>query len=181
MSRLGKTPLPLPEGVKVSVEGVEIKAQGPKGSLSAKLVDGITVSVGDGGVLVSRRDDSRPQRASQGLIRSLVANMLTGVSEGFTKTLEMTGVGYRADAKGQEVHLSLGFSHPIVYTLPEGISVKTDNQNVITISGIDKQLVGEVAAGIRGLRPPEPYKGKGIRYGGEQIRRKAGKTGAAAG
>jgi len=135
LSRLGKTPLPLPEGVKVSVEGVEIKAQGPKGSLSAKLVDGITVSVGDGGVLVSRRDDSRPQRASQGLIRSLVANMLTGVSEGFTKTLEMTGVGYRADAKGQEVHLSLGFSHPIVYTLPEGISVKTDNQNVITDFG----------------------------------------------
>lgn len=181
MSRLGKYPVAVPNGVKVNFDGTRLEAQGPKGKLDLGLVEGISIDVVEGGVLVSRTDDSQQQRANQGLIRSLVTNLVTGVSAGYTKTLEMEGVGYRAEAKGSELHLSLGYSHPIVYTLPEGIKAEVDKQNVITISGIDKQLVGEVAAGIRKLRPPEPYKGKGIRYQGEQIRRKAGKAGAAGG
>ena len=181
MSRLGKVPVALPDGVKVVCKGDRIEAEGPKGKLAVASQPGLTVTIDERGVLVSRSDDSRDQRAKQGLVRSLVTNMLLGVSQGWTRTLEMTGVGYRADVKKQEVNLQLGYSHPIVYTLPEGITAKVDNQNTITISGIDLQLVGEVAAGIRKLRPPEPYKGKGIRYSDEQVRRKAGKAGAAAG
>ncbi len=178
MSRLGKVPLQVPSGVKVSVEGRRVRAEGPKGKLELELMDGIEVEVGDGSVLVKRRDDSRAQRAAQGLMRSLIGNMIAGVSEGFSKTLEISGVGYRAEVRGKEVHLSLGYSHPIVYQLPEGVSASVERQTVITITGVDRQLVGEVAAGIRKLRPPEPYKGKGIRYSDEQIRRKAGKAGA---
>ena len=181
MSRLGKVPVGLPDGVKVAVKGDVIEVEGKKGKLTVGTQPGLTVTVDEQGVLVSRADDSRDQRAKQGLVRSLVTNAVRGVSEGWTRTLEMTGVGYRADVKKQEVHLQLGYSHPIVYTLPEGVSAKVDNQNTITIEGIDLQVVGEVAAGIRKLRPPEPYKGKGIRYSDEQIRRKAGKAGAAAG
>ena len=181
MSRLGKIPLPVPKGVKVAVAGDKVNVEGPKGKLDADLVAGISVDVGDAGITVARSDDTREQRAAQGLVRSLVANMLEGVSEGFSKTLEISGVGYRADAKGGELHLSLGFSHPIVYRLPEGVKASVDKQTVVTINGIDRQLVGEVAAGIRKLRPPEPYKGKGIRYVGEMVRRKAGKSGAATG
>ena len=144
-------------------------------------MDGIALEIGERSVLVNRRDDSRLQRAAQGLMRSLVSNMLQGVSEGFSRTLEITGVGYRAEARGNEIHLSLGYSHPIVYQLPEGVTATVDRQTTITLSGIDAQLVGQVAAGIRSLRPPEPYKGKGVRYSDEQIRRKAGKAGAAAG
>ena len=179
MSRLGKIPLPLPDKVKLNVSGDEVHVEGPKGKLSLTLVDGISLEQGESGVTVGRRDDSREQRASQGLMRSLVSNMLVGVSQGFSKTLEITGVGYRADAKGSEIHLSLGFSHPIVYQLPEGVKASIDKQTSVTVTGIDRQLVGEVAAGIRKLRPPEPYKGKGIRYSDEQIRRKAGKAGVA--
>jgi len=181
VSRLGKVPVSVPEGVKVAVVELALAAEGPKGKLGVSMVDGISIELGDDGVLVNRRDDSSQQRANQGLIRSLVTNVLVGVSQGFTKVLEMEGVGYRAESKGNQVTLLLGFSHPIVYTLPEGVTADVDKQNVITITGVDKQLVGEVAAGIRKLRPPEPYKGKGIRYRGEQIRRKAGKAGAAAG
>ena len=177
MSRLGKVPVALPQGVKVRGEGDVIHVEGPKGKLEARLVDGIGMQVDDGGVTVTRRDDTRQQRASQGLIRSLVTNMVHGVSEGYTRVLEINGVGYRADAKGDQIHLSLGFSHPIVYQLPEGVKASVDKQTVVTVSGIDRQLVGEVAAGIRKLRPPEPYKGKGIRYAEEQVRRKAGKAG----
>lgn len=181
MSRLGKVPVSVPDGVKVNIAEGVFTADGPKGKLDVTLVSGIDFEIGDDGVLIKRTDDSQQQRANQGLIRRLVANAMLGVSQGYTKALEMEGVGYRAEAKGNEVHLNLGFSHPIVYTLPEGIAAAVDKQNVITITGIDKQLVGEVAAGIRKLRPPEPYKGKGIRYQGEYVRRKAGKAGAAAG
>ncbi|MEE8311512.1 MAG: 50S ribosomal protein L6 [Candidatus Binatia bacterium] len=179
MSRLGKIPLAVPQGVKINASGADVHVEGPKGKLSLSLVSGIELEQGDRGVTVMRRDDSRQQRAAQGLMRSLVSNMLVGVSEGFSKTLEITGVGYRADAKGSEVHLTLGFSHPIVYQLPEGVKAAVDKQTSVTVSGIDRQLVGEVAAGIRKLRPPEPYKGKGIRYSDEQVRRKAGKAGVA--
>ena len=181
MSRLGKVPVSVPDGVKVDFDGTLLNVTGPKGQLAVALVEGISLDVGADSVLVKRSDDSQQQRANQGLIRRLVQNVFAGVSQGYSKVLEMEGVGYRAEAKGNEVHLNLGFSHPIVYTLPEGVDAKVDKQNVITISGIDKQLVGEVAAGIRKLRPPEPYKGKGVRYQGEYIRRKAGKAGAAAG
>jgi large subunit ribosomal protein L6 len=180
VSRLGKYPVALPDGVKVNFDGTLLKAEGPKGKLDLGLVEGISIDVGDGGVLVNRTDDSQQQRANQGLIRSLVSNLLVGVSQGYTKVLEMEGVGYRAESKKNEIHLNLGYSHPIVYTLPEGVSANVDKQNIITIMGVDKQLVGEVAAGIRKLRPPEPYKGKGIRYQGEYVRRKAGKAGSAA-
>ncbi|TFH25320.1 MAG: 50S ribosomal protein L6 [Myxococcales bacterium] len=179
MSRLGKVPLPVPQGVKINAAGADVHVEGPKGKLSLTLVGGIKLEQGDPGVTVVRRDDSRGQRAAQGLMRRLISNMLVGVSEGFSKTLEITGVGYRADAKGGEVHLSLGFSHPIVYQLPAGVQAAVEKQTSVTVSGIDRQLVGEVAAGIRKLRPPEPYKGKGIRYSDEEIRRKAGKSGVA--
>jgi len=181
VSRLGKYPVAVPNGVKVNFDGTILNAEGPKGKLELGLVEGISIDVVEGGVLVSRTDDSQQQRANQGLIRSLVTNLVEGVSQGYSKVLELEGVGYRAEAKKNEVHLSLGYSHPIVYTLPDGVTASVDKQSVITISGIDKQLVGEVAAGIRKLRPPEPYKGKGIRYQGEYVRRKAGKAGAAGG
>lgn len=179
MSRLGKVPVSIPDGVKVNVAGDLIKAEGPKGKAELAVVPGISVSMEDGGVLCSRSDDSSDQRARQGLMRSLVTNLITGVNAGFSRTLELEGVGYRADVKGSDITLQLGYSHPIVYQLPEGVKGEVDKQSgAITVSGIDKQLVGEVAAGIRKLRPPEPYKGKGVRYQGEYIRRKAGKTGA---
>ena len=179
MSRLGKVPLTVPSGVKMRVDGESLFVEGPKGKLEVQMVSGISVEIGDGSVLVRRSDDSRGQRAAQGLIRRLVSNMILGVSTGFSRTLEINGVGYRADARGKELHLSLGFSHPIVYMLPDGVSASVDKQTVVTIAGVDRQLVGEVAAGIRKLRPPEPYKGKGIRYADEQVRRKAGKAGIA--
>jgi large subunit ribosomal protein L6 len=179
LSRLGKVPLPVPAGVEVRLDGDNLEVQGPKGKLETTIPSGVTVEVGDGTVLVNRPDDSRQSRSTQGLVRRLASNMLRGVSEGFTRRLEITGVGYRADARGAQVHLSLGYSHPIIYQLPEGVTATVENQTAVTIAGIDRQLVGEVAAGIRKLRPPEPYKGKGIRYSDEHIRRKAGKAGAA--
>jgi large subunit ribosomal protein L6 len=165
----------------VNIAGSAIKVEGPKGKLDLQVAEGIAVKLEDIGAVVSRSDDTREQRAAQGLVRSLLNNLVTGVSVGFTRDLELEGVGYRAETKGNEVHLSLGFSHPIVYTLPEGVSATSERQNAITLSGADKQLVGEVAAGIRKLLPPEPYKGKGIRYAGEYVRRKAGKAGASGG
>lgn len=179
MSRLGKIPLPLPDKVKVSVVDGRVTVEGPKGKLSEPLIDGSGVTVVPGGVLVGRASDERAHRSAQGLMRRLVSNMLQGVTNGFSRTLEISGVGYRADARGTSVHLTLGYSHPILYQLPQGISVAVDKQTVVTVSGIDRRLVGEVAADIRKLRPPEPYKGKGIRYSDEHVRRKAGKAGAA--
>jgi large subunit ribosomal protein L6 len=180
VSRLGKVPLKLPSGVKVNVAGDSLRVEGPKGKLSMESV-GLAVTVDDRGVLVGRPDDTRASRSRQGLIRSLVRNMLHGVADGYSKTLELQGVGYRADARGKELHLTLGFSHPVVYTLPDGVAAKVENQTLVTLSGVDRKLVGQVASDIRELRPVEPYKGKGIRYRDEQVRRKAGKAGATGG
>ena len=179
MSRLGKIPVAVPDKVKVSLTNGTITVEGPKGKLSEPLIPGVDVSVSDGGVLVGRTGDGRPERSAQGLVRRLVGNMIQGVTTGFTRTLEISGVGYRADVRGKAIHLTLGFSHPVYYQLPDGVSAAVEKQTVITLAGVDRQLVGEVAAGIRKLRPPEPYKGKGIRYSDEHVRRKAGKTGAA--
>lgn len=178
MSRLGKIPIPVPSGVTVELAADQAKAKGPKGELTQSYVDGVSVSLEEGSIHVARNSDSRADRAAQGLMRRLLANMVEGVHAGFSRTLEITGVGYRADAKGSEIRLSLGFSHPIVYQLPDSVSVAIDKQTVITLNGPDRQVIGEVAANIRKLRPPEPYKGKGIRYSDETIRRKAGKAGA---
>jgi len=181
VSRLGKIPLKLPTGVKVAVASGTLQVEGPKGKLSMPVAPGIDLKVDDKGVLVGRPDDTRESRSRQGLVRSLVRNMINGVSAGYSRVLELQGVGYRADARGREVHLTLGFSHPIVYTLPEGVTAKVENQTAITLAGVDRRLVGEVAADIRKLRPVEPYKGKGVRYRDEQVRRKAGKAGATGG
>ncbi|MFQ5478518.1 MAG: 50S ribosomal protein L6 [Candidatus Binatia bacterium] len=178
MSRLGRRPIPIPDGVKVDLGEAEIRVEGPKGKLNMSSIEGITVRFEENRLVLDRSDDSRGQRSSHGLARRLLANLVEGVSVGFSKTLEINGVGYRADVKGNQLHLSLGFSHPVVYQLPEGIAAEVDQQNAVTISGIDRQVVGQVAAEIRRLRPPEPYKGKGIRYRGEHVRRKAGKAAA---
>jgi large subunit ribosomal protein L6 len=162
----------------VNVAGGAVRVEGPNGKLSLHPESGLSVSVDDKGVLVSRADDTRDARRRQGLARTLIRNMITGVSTGYNKVLELQGVGYRADARGRELHMTLGFSHPIVYTLPEGVTAKVENQTLITLSGFDRELVGEVAAGIRKIRPVEPYKGKGVRYKDEKVRRKAGKAGA---
>jgi large subunit ribosomal protein L6 len=179
VSRLGKIPVTVPGGVTVTLSGDEVRAKGPKGELSTTVSGGITVRQDGDLLVVERPSDDRAVRARQGLVRRLVANVVEGVSTGFSRTLEITGVGYRADAQGKELHLQLGYSHPIVYTLPDSVTATVDRQVSITLSGPDRQLVGEVAANIRKLRPPEPYKGKGIRYSDETIRRKSGKAGAA--
>lgn len=181
MSRLGKVPLPVPKGVTVSMDDVQLRAKGPLGEMMVTLDPAAPIQLDTGTVLITRTGDGRHERARQGLVRRMVSNALTGVSTGFTRKLEITGVGYRADARGQEVHLTLGFSHPIVYQLPPGVKASVEKQVSITLSGADRQVVGEVAAGIRKLRPPEPYKGKGVRYGDEHVRRKAGKAGKAGG
>jgi large subunit ribosomal protein L6 len=172
--------VPIPDKVKVAVKDGSLFVEGPKGKLNERLMRGVDVKVENGGVLVGRTGDSREERSAQGLVRRLVINMLHGVTQGVSRVLEINGVGYRADARGNAVHLTLGYSHPIFYQLPPGVTVAVDKQTVITITGVDRQLVGEVAAGIRKLRPPEPYKGKGVRYANEQVRRKAGKAGATA-
>ena len=179
MSRLGKIPIQIPSGVDVKLADGSVRVKGPKGELDCRIVDGVEISIDDGKVTVTRKGDSRAERSAHGLMRRLVANMVEGTSDGFSRSLEIQGVGYRADAKGSIINLSLGYSHPIVYQLPEGVTAKVENQTLVTVSGPDRQLVGEVAANIRKLRPPEPYKGKGIRYADEQIQRKAGKAGAA--
>lgn len=179
MSRVGKQPITVPAGVTVSVEDGMFVAEGPKGKVSESMLEGIPVEIGDGVVTVTREGESGAQRAKHGLVRALLANAVHGVSEGFSKQLEIHGVGYRASLKGSEIHMSLGFSHPVVYPVPEGITAEVDEKaGRITIRGANRQQVGQVAAEIRRLRPPEPYKGKGIRYSDELIRRKVGKAGA---
>jgi len=181
MSRVGKQPIPIPQGVKVTVEDRVFVAEGPKGKVRQSLLKGIPVEIEDGVVTVSRDDDSGDLRSKHGLMRALLANAVVGASEGFSKQLEIHGVGYRASLKGSEIHLSLGFSHPVVFSVPEGIEVQVDEKaGKITVSGADRQQVGQVAANIRRLRKPEPYKGKGIRYSDEVVRRKVGKAGVAA-
>ena len=181
MSRIGKEPVAIPQGVNVNISGNTVSAKGPKGQLSMVVRDEVNVAVQGSEVKVTRRGETREARSLHGLTRTLISNMVTGVSEGFEKKLEIVGVGYKADAKGRSVTLNLGFSNPIDYKLPKGIDVKVDKQTSMTVSGADKQLVGQVAAELRGFRPPEPYKGKGVKYVGEHIRRKAGKAGKAVG
>lgn len=177
MSRIGKAPIPVPSGVEINQAGRTLSVKGPKGTLSQELPGDIVVRREDGQLLVERPDDERQNRAFHGLTRALVANMVVGVTEGYRKQLEIQGVGYRAAAKGStQLELALGFSHPVVITAPEGITFETPQPTRIDVIGIDKQRVGQVAANIRAVRPPEPYKGKGVRYVGEYVQRKAGKT-----
>jgi large subunit ribosomal protein L6 len=178
MSRIGKAPITVPSGVEVGVAGSTVKVKGPKGELSREIPDRVTVRQDGDSILVERTDDTREARALHGLIRSLVANMVTGVTEGFRKELDIVGVGYRAAAKGgSSIELALGFSHPVVVDAPPGIEFVVPQPTRIEVHGIDKQLVGQVAADIRAWRKPEPYKGKGVRYVDEHVRRKAGKAG----
>jgi len=175
MSRIGKKPVAVPNGVTVSIDGQTVKVKGPKGELQTKLVDLVDVKLEDGQVVVSPVDQTKPARSAWGMSRTLVANLITGVTDGFTRKLEINGVGYRAAVQGQGLQLNLGYSHDVVYPIPQGIEIKTPKPTEIEISGIDKQRVGQVAAEIRGWRPPEPYKGKGIKYAEETIFRKEGK------
>ena len=178
MSRIGKLPVPVPAGVDVTIDGQVVSVKGPKGTLSHTVVDPITVEKGDGVLDVKRPDDSRDSKALHGLSRTLINNMVLGVTEGYEKKLEIVGVGYRVLSKGPtKLEFQLGYSHPIIFDAPEGITFTTDGPTKLGVVGIDKQLVGEVAANIRKLRKPEPYKGKGVRYAGENIRRKVGKAG----
>ena len=179
MSRVGRMPITVPAGVKVAIADGQFTADGPKGKVSERLLDGIPVEIEDGVVKVTRESDSRELRSRHGLVRALLANAVHGAAQGFTKKLEIHGVGYRAEVKGREIHFALGFSHPVIFAIPEGIDIEVDKQNRITVSGASRQQVGQVAAEIRALRKPEPYKGKGIRYADEEIRRKVGKAGAA--
>ena len=178
MSRVGSSPIPGPSGVEVAIDGDLVTVKGSKGSLQRQVPSVISVRNDDGTLLVERADDERRSKSLHGLTRSLVANMVTGVSNGFVKELEIVGVGYRANAKGpRKLELALGFSHPVVVEAPEGITFECPTPTQITVSGIDKEIVGQVAADIRAWRPPEPYKGKGIRYKDERVMRKAGKAG----
>ena len=177
MSRIGKLPIEIPAGVQVSLEGQTVRVKGGKGELVLTVPQPITVSIEENQVIVARPDDERQSKSLHGLSRTLIANNIEGVRNGFRKSLEIVGTGYRVIAKGKSVEFALGYSHPIVVDPPEGISFEVEGANKVTVVGIDKQAVGEVAAKLRKLRLPEPYKGKGVRYAGEQVRRKAGKAG----
>ena len=177
MSRIGQKPIEIPAGVDVRVDGRQVIAKGPKGELFVSVADGIGVAIEGSQVIVTRSDDNRQQKSLHGLFRSLIANAVEGVSKGYEKQLEITGVGFRASVQGQTLNMSVGFSSPVVYTALEGVSLAVnDSGTLITITGADKQKVGETAARIRGFCPAEPYKGKGVQYKGERIRRKVGKT-----
>jgi len=176
VSRIGKQPIPVPAGVDVQIDGIDVTVKGPKGTLSQSFNADIHIALEEGAIHVRRPSDARQHRSLHGLTRTLVANMVTGVSEGFRKDMEIVGVGYRATLKGSDLDLSLGLSHPMVVKAPEGITFEVPAPNRISVLGIDKQRVGQISAEIRGIRPPEPYKGKGIRYAGEVVRRKAGKA-----
>jgi large subunit ribosomal protein L6 len=178
MSRIGNSPIALPNGVEVKVSGDVVEVKGSKGSLTQRLNETISVSVEDGTVSVSRQNDERQTKALHGLTRALINNMVIGVSDGYSKELTAVGVGYRAAIKGNQLELQVGFSHPVAIEAPDGITFEVPEPTKIIVGGIDKQMVGQVAANIRAVRPPEPYKGKGIRYVDEQVRRKAGKAGA---
>ena len=180
MSRIGKLPIQLPAPVKVTLQPGHVKVEGPKGQLERTLPADITVKQVDGQLVFERPSDDYKHRALHGLVRSLVANMVIGVNEGYTKHLELVGVGYRVAKQGDEITLSLGYSHPIKFKPPAGVTIDVQDQTKFSVSGIEKEAVGQVAADIRGFRPPEPYKGKGVMYRGEKIRRKAGKAGKGA-
>lgn len=178
MSRIGKQPIPIPGNAKVKIEDGVFLAEGPKGKVSEKLFPECPVEIEDGEIKIDRTSNLGAVRAKHGLIRALLANAVQGVTEGFQKDLEIVGVGYRGEIKGKEAHFALGYSHPVIFPIPEGISIEIDKNNKISVSGADRQQVGQVAAEIRSLRPPDPYKAKGVRYSGEHIRRKEGKAGA---
>ncbi len=177
MSRIGRMPIVVPSGVDVTIDGRDVRVRGPKGELSMQVTPPIEVAATDGVINVTRPNDEGEIRALHGLSRSLIANMVTGVTEGYRKTMEIVGVGYRVQAKGKDLEFALGFSHPVPVTAPDGITFRVETPTRFVVEGIDKQQVGEVAANIRKLRKPDPYKGKGVRYQGEQIRRKVGKAG----
>jgi large subunit ribosomal protein L6 len=178
MSRIGKKPIPVPDAVTVTIDGADISVKGPKGELQRRIRPEIGIEQEDGQLLVTRPSDAKEHRAFHGLTRALVANMVEGVTNGYRRTLEIVGVGYRAEKKGDTLVLTVGYSHQVQYVEPAGITLSTTSPTVVVVEGIDKEKVGQVAAEIRAVRPPEPYKGKGIRYQGEQVRRKAGKAGA---
>jgi len=180
MSRVGRQPVPVPAGVEVDIEGSRVSVRGPKGQLERQFPPGMQFQVEDGRIRVNRPSDAARHRALHGLSRSLLANMVTGVSEGFAKTMELQGVGYRAAMQGDKLVLSLGFSHPVEVAPPKGVTFEVEGTSRVHVRGIDRQKVGQAAADLRALRPPEPYKGKGVRYLGEIVRRKAGKAGKAA-
>jgi len=179
MSRIGKKPVPIPEGVTVTIEGNVVRATGPLGTLTQTLPPGVTARLDGNAVHLTRQSDHRTARALHGLSRALVANMVQGVKTGFEKKLEIVGIGYRAQLQGRTIQLALGYSHPVLFPLPDGVTAEIDRQTLITIRGADKALVGQVAANLRALRKPDPYKGKGIKYVDEVIRRKVGKKAGA--
>jgi large subunit ribosomal protein L6 len=181
MSRIGKLPIPVPPAVKVKFDGSRISVEGPKGKLDMRVDDSVSVEIRDGQVVVTRKDQARQSRSIHGLTRKLLANMIHGVNEGFSQVLEINGVGYRAEVRGNLIQLLLGYSHPIIFQLPPGVNAKVERQTVITLESANRQVLGETAAMIRELRPPEPYKGKGVKYAEETIRRKAGKAAGTAG
>jgi large subunit ribosomal protein L6 len=178
MSRIGKKPVTVPQGVTLDLKGSEVAVKGPKGELRRQLHPDMQLALADGVFTVTRPSEEQKHKALHGLTRTLVQNMIDGVSKGFIKTLEIQGVGYKAEAKPYGVNLVVGFSHPVKYEAPKGIKISVENNTTVKIEGADKEKVGQVAAELRAVRPPEPYKGKGVRYQGEQVRRKAGKTGA---
>ena len=175
MSRIGRAPIPIPDGVTIDITGQTVTVKGPKGQLTHVVVEPIRIAEQDGQIVVTRPTDRGPHRALHGLSRSLVANLVTGVSAGFERRLEIQGVGYRAQMRGQALELAVGYSHPVTIDPPDGIQFEVPAPTQVVVRGIDKQLVGEIAAQVRGVRPPEPYKGKGVRYAGEIVRRKVGK------
>lgn len=177
MSRIGKLPIGVPGSVTVNIDGQHVSVKGPKGELSLEVAEPISVSLEDGQITVTRPNDERESRSLHGLVRTLIFNNIIGVTEGYAKQLEVVGTGYRVQQKGNGIELALGFSHPVQFEAPQGITIEVEGNNKITVRGIDKQVVGETAANIRKLRKPEPYKGKGVRYAGEVVRRKAGKAG----
>jgi large subunit ribosomal protein L6 len=180
MSRIGRKPVPLPKGVSAEIDGQRITVKGPKGEIGRTIHAELTMALEDATIVVRRPSDETRHKALHGLTRTLIANMVDGVTKGFAKALEIQGVGYKAEPKPFGVQLVVGFSHPVPYHAPQGIKISVENNVVVKVEGVDKELVGQVAAEIRAIRPPEPYKGKGVRYVGEQVRRKAGKTAQAA-
>ena len=177
MSRIGRMPIPIPQGTKVQVQDGLFVAEGPKGRVEQTLFPGYPVEVENDAVQISRPGDTGPERSKHGLLRALLANAVQGASAGFVKQLDIVGVGYRAEVKGDKVQFALGYSHPVLFDIPEGIKIEIDKSNRVTVSGADRQKVGQVAAEIRSLRKPDPYKGKGVKYTGEVLRRKVGKAG----
>src|SRR6266567_1278824 len=179
MSRIGRQPVSIPQGVKVQIDGATVRAEGPKGKLMQPVPAGLSAKLEGNQLVISRSGDDRKIRALHGLARALVANMVTGVKDGFERKLDIVGIGYRAQIQGKSIQLALGYSHPVIFPLPDGITAEIDKQTLITLRGADKALLGETAAKLRALRKPDPYKGKGIRYSGEYVRRKVGKKAGA--